>query len=102
MSGGGDVGLLRADHEQLRTELEVLQEINRSTQVAGLRNMIAPWRAEVDLLKRKLGDLEGNSGQMFVHKRLIFRTKQDVKHWVVSLHVESPGIFGICLVLWFA
>jgi hypothetical protein len=47
----------------------------------------------VDLLKRKLGDLEGNSGQMFVHKLLIFRTKQDVKQWVVSLQVESPGIF---------
>jgi hypothetical protein len=68
MSGGGDVGLLRADHEQLRTEGEVLQQINRSTQVTGLSNMTAPWRAEVDLLKRKLGDLEGNSGQMFVHK----------------------------------
>jgi hypothetical protein len=103
MSEGGDVGLLRAEHKQLRTEVEVLQQINRSTQVAGLSNTTAPWRAEVDLLKRKLGDLEGNSGQMFVHKLLIFWTKQDVKHWVVSVQVESPGIFwDLFSAMWFA
>jgi hypothetical protein len=54
--------------------------------------MTAPWRTIFDNLKRKMADLEGNSGQMFVHKHMVFWTKQDVKHSIVTVQVETLGI----------
>jgi hypothetical protein len=91
--GSIDVIHLREDRALLRGEVENLKNSQGSTYAAVSSGPATTWRTEVDHLKRKLADLEGNSGQMFVHKRMIFRTKQDVKHWIVSLQIESPGLF---------
>jgi hypothetical protein len=94
---GGDVARLRVEHDRLKSVVANMKQQatssgNASTQ--GQVTMQAPWRIEFDNLKRKLGDLEGNSGQMFVHNRIIFHTKQDVKVWLlVAMTVDSPGIF---------
>ena len=89
VSGTVDVINLRADHERLKLEVNHLKAGATSTQ-SGSK---AAWRSEIDNLKRKMADLEGSSGQMFVHKRRIFRTKHDVKHWVVAEQIGSAGMF---------
>jgi hypothetical protein len=86
---GRDEDSLQGDHEGLKS---VVEEI-RGGEVQRFGGAPAGWKSEIESLKRKLADLEGNSGQMFFHKRLTFRTKQDAKAWVVEHTVSSPGMY---------
>jgi hypothetical protein len=89
MGKGRDKDSLRGDHERLKSVVEEM----RVGKVQRFGGAPAGWKPEFESLKRKLADLEGNSGQMFSHKRLTFRTKQYVKAWVVENTVSSPGMY---------
>jgi hypothetical protein len=84
-----DAGKLRRDHERLRVIVQDMQ----TGQKESTGGSVSGWQPEFENLKRKLADLGGNPGQMFTHKRLTFRTKQDVKLWVVTNAVLSPGMY---------
>jgi hypothetical protein len=88
-----EVVVLQADHVRLQSEVNNLKAHVASSNVVTQGTTTGAWRTKLDNLKRKMTDLEGNSGQMFVHKRMIFRTKQDVKQWVVLMTVESAGMY---------
>jgi hypothetical protein len=75
MGKARDEDSLRTDHELLKNLVEEMND-GQSQRSGGATS---GWKPELENLKRKLADLEGNSGQMFSHKRLTFRTKQDVK-----------------------
>jgi hypothetical protein len=89
MGKARDEDSLRSDHERLKIVVEEM----RSEEVQRLGGAPSGWKPELESLKRKLADLEGNSGQMFSHKRLTFRTKQGVKAWVVENTVASPKMY---------
>jgi hypothetical protein len=89
MGKARDEDSLRTDHKWLKNVAEETK--NGQSQCSG--GATSGWKPELESLKRKLADLEGNSGQMFSHKRLTFRTKQDVKAWVVANSVALPGMY---------
>jgi hypothetical protein len=89
MGKGRDEDSLWGDHERLKI---VVEEMRRA-EVQRLGGAPAGWKSAFESLKRKLADLEGNSGQMCSHKRLAFRTKQDAKAWVVENTVSLPGMY---------
>jgi hypothetical protein len=93
MPTSNEVVVLQENHMRLQIEVSNLKAHVANSNVGTQGSMTGSWRTELDNLKQKMTDLEGNSGQMFVHKRMIFRTKQDVKQWVVLMTVELAGMY---------